>query len=132
GYLAPGEHGVAAGATYEYRHWEEGRAKRENLAQLADAEYEWITSARGVRVVASDRCPIAGPLDPNSDPARMIYASTGHGSMGMTTSHFAAAVIAAQITGGMPPATRAVEAQLAPARFRERQAKRGYRYGAEG
>ncbi len=137
GYLAPsvsshGEGRVAAGATYEYRHWKEGRAKRENLEQLAGHEYEWIASARGIRVVASDRCPIAGPLDPNGEPARMIYVSTGHGSMGMTTSHFAAAIIAAQITGGMPPATRTVEAQLTPARFRERQAKRGYRYGAEG
>lgn len=130
--VAPGARLLAAGATYEYRHWEEGRAKRENLAQLATHDYEWMMSARGVRVVASDRCPIAGPLDPNGEEARKTYVSTGHGSMGMTTSHFAAAIIAAQITGGMPPATRAVEAQLAPARFRGRQAKRGYRYGAEG
>jgi hypothetical protein len=63
------------------------------------------------------------------EPLAHCYVSTGHGSAGNVSAHLAAAVVCAHLTGDCPPLARAVEAALSPARFRERQARRGIRHG---
>jgi tRNA 5-methylaminomethyl-2-thiouridine biosynthesis bifunctional protein len=128
GYLVPGADTVAAGSTYEYRAWAPEAATAANLQQLAGRAYSWQARARGVRTVSSDRTAIAGPLiDTTHVSPALLYASTGHGSMGNVTSHFAGALISAQITGDLPPMSPALVAALAPLRFRERQARRSKR-----
>jgi tRNA 5-methylaminomethyl-2-thiouridine biosynthesis bifunctional protein len=131
GYLAPGGGLLAAGATYEYRPWDPDEATRANLRQLAGHAFEWRHRARGTRTTTSDRVAIAGPLfDVEGRSLAPLYASTGHGSMGNVSSHFAAALIAAQITGDAPPMGPGLAAALSPLRFRERQRRRGFRHGA--
>ena len=49
--------------------------------------------------------------------------------MGNVTSHYAGAVVSAQLLGDFPPLTTTLEAALSPLRFRQRQARRGYRHG---
>jgi tRNA 5-methylaminomethyl-2-thiouridine biosynthesis bifunctional protein len=127
GYLVPGASAVAAGSTYEYRAWTPEAATEANLAQLAGHGYTWQGRARGVRTVSSDRVAIAGPVIATGPSPGSLYASTGHGSMGNVTSHFAGALIAAAITGDLPPMSPSLAAALAPLRFRERQARRGVR-----
>jgi hypothetical protein len=50
--------------------------------------------------------------------------------MGTVTSHFCAALIAASVCGEFLPAEPALAALVSPQRFRARQARRGYRFGA--
>ncbi len=131
GYLVPEGRGVAAGATYEHRPWDPAEASRANLAQLEGLPYVWRGRHRGTRTVSSDRTPVAGRLyDPEGSPYPELYVSTGHGSQGNVGAHIGAAVVAALITGDCPPLPRELEATLSPLRFRERQARRGYRHGA--
>ena len=141
GYLVPHEGQLAAGATYEYQPWDPARASRQNLLQLGDRPLTWRRRIRGTRTVSSDRTAIAGQLIgapggagqrdvPASPAGATIYVSTGHGSMGNVSSHFAGALIAARICGDAPPMSPALEAQLSPLRFRDRQQRRGYRQGA--
>jgi len=131
GYLAPTGSLLAAGATYEHRPWHPEQATQRNLAQLGARDYQWRRRIRGTRSVSSDRLPVAGYLyGPDALPLAGKLVSTGHGSMGTVTSHVAGAVIAAMLTGDFAPLTRDLEAAMSPLRFRERQARRGFRHGA--
>ena len=132
GYLVPSADGLlAAGSTYEHRPWDPDTATRANLRQLEGVRHAWRYRCRGTRSVSSDRSAIAGPLfDPSGQPLPGLYVSTGHGSAGNVSAHLAGAVVAAQILGDCPPLERGVEAALSPRRFRERQARRGYRHTA--
>ena len=124
GYLAPIASGVAAGATFEHRPWPVEAATAHNLRQLSGRRHRWIARARANRAVASDRTPIVGEI------AAGLTVSSAHGAMGMTTAPFAGAIVASRLTGDFPPLQRNVEALVEPARFRRRQARRGYRFGA--
>ena len=131
GYLAPADGKLGVGATYEYRDWAPGAARQANLQQLQPADYAWQASYRGVRSVSSDRTPIAGQLtDLDGNGQRDRYVSTGHGSMGTVSSHYGAALVTARITGEFAPMSLAIQQALAPLRFRQRQARRGYKFGS--
>jgi glycine/D-amino acid oxidase-like deaminating enzyme len=132
GYLVPGGNGLlAVGSTYEYQPWDPHAASRANLAQLAGHRYRWRYRCRGTRSVSSDRTAVAGPLfDPDGRAVPDLYVTTGHGSAGNVSTHLAAALLTAHITGDCPPLQRCLEAALSPLRFRERQARRGYRHNA--
>ncbi len=118
------------GGNYEYQPWSPERATAHNLAKVQQP-LRWLGRVRAVRVTSSDRVPVAGALlDPGQQPIANRLVSVGHGSLGMTSSHLCAALITSQLTGSAPPLTRALEQALAPARFRQRQARRGYRFGA--
>ncbi len=132
GYLVPaGADGVAAGSTYEHAPWDPAEATRANLAQLAGHAHRWLGRRRGTRTVSSDRTAIAGRLfDAGGEPLPDLWVSTGHGSAGNVSAPLAAAVIAAQVSGDCPPLARSLEAALSPRRFRQRQARRGYRHNA--
>ena len=123
-YLAPTESGVVVGATFEHRPWPEAEATDHNLASIRGRDCRWIARARATRTMASDRTPIIGELAPD------LYVSTAHGAMGMVSAPFAGAIIASRISGDFAPLDRGIEALVAPHRFRERQARRGYRFGA--
>ncbi|MDD9962801.1 MAG: tRNA (5-methylaminomethyl-2-thiouridine)(34)-methyltransferase MnmD [Gammaproteobacteria bacterium] len=124
GYLAPISSGVVAGATFEHRPWPAEDATAHNLRPLDGHRHRWVGRFRANRAIASDRTPIVGEL------AEGLTVSTAHGAMGMTTAPFAGAIVASRLTGDFPPLERTVEALVEPARFRRRQARRGYRLGA--
>ncbi|MYE85531.1 MAG: FAD-dependent oxidoreductase, partial [Gammaproteobacteria bacterium] len=124
GYLAPVNSGVVAGATFEHRPWPAEDATAHNLRPLDGHRHRWVGRFRANRAIASDRTPIVGEL------AEGLAVSTAHGAMGMTTAPFAGAIVASRLTGDFPPLERTVEAFVEPARFRRRQARRGYRFGA--
>ncbi len=126
GYLAPTGDGVVAGATFEHRAWPVRQATERNLRPVAGRAYRWKARARAARTIASDRTPIVGELAPG------LYASTAHGSMGMVSAPFAAALIASHLTGDLVPLDPVVAALVAPGRFHARQARRGFRMGAVG
>ena len=91
----------------------------------------WLDRARGTRGVTSDRLPVAGRLfDLQARSLANTYVTTGHGSMGTVFAPLAGAVVAALISGDFPPLERDLEQSLSSARFRTRQARRGYRHGA--
>lgn len=136
GYLAPLADGFAVGASYEYQPWPEADATSNNqrilqrLTGVAEAALSWQARSRGERSVSSDRLPIAGELiDQNGVTLTGRYVSTGHGSMGTVSSHYAAAELVSRITGDFSPLGDGAEL-LSPARFRVRQARRGYRFAA--
>lgn len=135
GYVVPGAGGLVVGTTYEYRPWPAGSATAANLRQLPEdvgRAARWLGRARGTRAVTSDRLPVAGRLfDLNAHPLTNAYATTGHGSMGTVFAPFAGAVVASLISGDFPPLERDLEQALSSARFRTRQARRGYRHGAQ-
>lgn len=117
---------------------------RENLAALKavgfeDAEGARLLSARRrVRATSPDRLPVAGPL-PEAAAFEDAYAGlrTGNlhlsyppapwdgsfsvlgtlGSRGFLTAPLAAEELAAQLTGGISPLPRALQAAVSPARF---------------
>ena len=124
GYLAPAACGVVAGATFEHRAWPVRQASESNLRAVAGRPYRWKGRARATRTIASDRMPIVGELAPG------LYVSTAHGSMGMVSAPFAAAMLSSRMTGDYAPVDPAVAELVAPERFRRRQARRGFRMGA--
>ncbi len=137
GYLAPGHKSLVVGATYEYQPWPAARARATNRAHLerlagtTAAGSRWLAAARGSRCVSSDRTAIAGELFTASGEAQPLkLVSTGHGSMGAASSHYCAALLTARLLGDFQPLTPALGKLLSPLRFRERQARRGYRLGA--
>lgn len=133
GYLIPRDGDLLAGTTYEYRRWDPADATATNLQQLADAGRQglWLARFRATRCVSSDRTPIAGRLyDADLTPLANLYVVTGLGSMGTVFSQFAGALVAAQICGEFAPMTTALESAMSSARFRVRQARRGFRHGA--
>jgi hypothetical protein len=50
--------------------------------------------------------------------------------MGTVSAHFSAALIAADIVGDFAPMSPSLRELLSPLRFRLRQRKRGYKFGA--
>ncbi len=138
GYLAPlGGHCLAVGATYEYQPWPPGQATQANLKTLSRLvgdpadDCRPIDCYRASRCVSSDRTPVVGALvDLNGRENVDRFVSVGHGSMGTVTAHIAAALIGARVRGGVLPLTRPLADLVSPARFRIRQKKRGYRFGA--
>lgn len=121
---------ILTGGNYEYAPWQPAQATAHNLSKVPSSA-RWLGRWRGVRMTSSDRLPIAGPLaDRQLQPSNNRWVSVGHGSQGMTTSFMAAAAIASQLAGMAPALDTQLEAHLAPLRFRQRQARRGYRFGA--
>ncbi len=140
GYLAPlDETTIGVGATYEYQPWPQERATEANLKHLqrllgevGEALPRSREQKRAIRCVSSDRNPVIGPLtdlEGNEDVHRLV--SVGHGSMGTVTSHLAATLITATLTGQFEPLDARLLALVSTSRFRNRQARRGYRFGAE-
>ncbi len=123
GYLVPNGGRLAVGATYEHQPWTPAAATAHNLRQLAGRPYQWSSRYRAARCIASDRTAVAGELTEN------CLVTTAHGSMGMVTAPYCAALVASRATGDFAPMTGALEALLAPERFRDRQARRGLRHG---
>ncbi|MGI9325722.1 MAG: tRNA (5-methylaminomethyl-2-thiouridine)(34)-methyltransferase MnmD [Pseudomonadales bacterium] len=118
------------GGNYEYQPWSPQHATAHNLAKVQQP-LRWLGRVRAVRVTSSDRIPVAGALlDSAQQRIGNRLVSVGHGSLGMTSSHLCAALLSSQLRGSAPPVTRELEQALAPARFRQRQARRGYRFGA--
>lgn len=134
GYVVPGTDRLILGTTYEYRPWSLDSATEANLRQLPESvghSARWLDRARGTRAVTSDRLPVAGRLfDLQARALVNAYVTTGHGSMGTVFAPLAGAVVAALICGDFPPLERDLEEALSSARFRARQARRGYRQGA--
>lgn len=131
-YLIPTDQGLAAGSTYEHRPWAPDRATAANLEQLVGSGCSPVARWRGTRSVSSDRTAIAGPLYRADGAVEAgLWVSTGHGSAGNVSTHLAAALITAELLGDAPPLARDAAAALSPWRFRERQARRGPRHGAE-
>jgi tRNA 5-methylaminomethyl-2-thiouridine biosynthesis bifunctional protein len=128
GYIVPVEDGCVVGATYEYEPWDPEQATAHNLELnahlLADGVLGQTNSAhkRAPRCVASDRTPVVGPVDDGR------WVSTGHGSFGTASAPLGASILASRILGWIPPVSSAIEGLLNPARFVERQARRGIRH----
>jgi tRNA 5-methylaminomethyl-2-thiouridine biosynthesis bifunctional protein len=139
GYLAPiDEATIGVGATYEYEPWPVDEATEANLRHVqrllgkAQEELEAAEHTKAVRCVSSDRNPVVGPLvsiEGTEDVGRLV--SVGHGSMGTVTSHVAASLISTTLTGQFEPMDARLLELIGSARFRNRQARRGYRFGAE-
>ena len=132
GYVAPLPDGDAVvGATFEYQPWAPADAIAHNLAKLAGRPHQHRHSVRRLRAVTSDRTPIAGAVyDEAGAPVPGLYLNTGHGSLGASSSHYCADLIASQLTGEVAAVNDAVLQACSSLRFRERQARRGYRHGA--
>ena len=123
-YLAPTAAGVVIGATFEHRPWPQSQATAHNLKPIGSYRHRWTGRVRATRTMASDRTPIIGELEPG------LYVSTAHGAMGMVSAPFAGAIIVSRLTGDFAPLAASIETIVAPERFRKRQARRGYRFGA--
>ncbi len=128
---------VAVGATYEYEPWPVAQATGANLTHVQRVLGEdWpgtvaTEQRKAERCVSSDRSPVVGALTDlqgGRDIGRLV--SVGHGSMGTVTSHLAASLIGATLTGQFEPLDDRLLALLSSARFRDRQRRRGYRFGA--
>lgn len=148
GYVAPVDierslFGV--GATYEYEPWPEDRASAANrvhVERLAGEGFEPFSSRKAERCVSSDRNPVIGRLYPLEEGANATdieesatdgvdrLVTVGHGSMGTVTSHLAATLIEASLTGQFEPLAKQELALVSARRFRTRQARRGYRFDA--
>ncbi|MEM1229492.1 MAG: hypothetical protein AAGI15_03070, partial [Pseudomonadota bacterium] len=120
------------GASYEYSPWAPRRASAHNRSttgvETAGSARLW---QRSMRTVSSDRLPVAGMLhSADAQPLPDLWASAGHGSHGFTTAPLCAAHLAALLTGMAPVIGLDIAAAIDPARFRARQARRGYRFGA--
>lgn len=131
GYVAPlGDGDCIVGATYEYKPWDADDATAHNLARLTTPAQS-IAHYRATRAVASDRMPIAGAVfDRDQCPVDGLWLSTGHGSMGATTSHICGDLIASRLAGEIPAMSAEEEAAITSLRFRQRQRRRGFRHGA--
>ena len=137
GYVTPGQtHWTAAvGSTYEYTPWDASRATEANLQRLPESQRagaQSIGHARATRCVSSDRLPVVGDVyDQNHVCVANVHVLTALGSMGNVYSHYAGEVLASQICGEFPPADESISEAWSSLRFRRRQARRGYRLGAQ-
>jgi D-amino-acid dehydrogenase len=117
-YLVPWPGGrVACGGTFE----DVGYDTRPTAAGLRDLLRECVTIAPGLaeatftevrvglRPVSSDDRPILGPLSGWSN----VHVCTGHGAEGLLMGPYSAALVAAAMTGTIPPEL----APYGPARF---------------
>jgi tRNA 5-methylaminomethyl-2-thiouridine biosynthesis bifunctional protein len=154
GYLARGADGwLGVGATYEFDAAEQGTPIPDddphpgNLQRLqrllaAPPAVEVSGVFDGVRCVARDRLPFAGPIAneaaalaqaaamrgahlPDLPRRPGLYGLFALGSRGLTLAPLAAELIAAQIEGEPWPVERPLAAALDPARFLLRRLRRG-------
>ena len=139
GYVTPLPAGdedavLAVGATYEHAPWPVQRATRANLdhlTALASAPGRPVAAVKAERTVSSDRNPVIGTLyDLDETPCEARLVSVGHGSMGTVSAHLGASLIAGRLGIGLVPLAAPSRALVSPLRFRRRQARRGYRFGA--
>ena len=134
-YLMPKNNQLYVGSTYETKAWKQGEATKKNLESLPRLEVietKWLSKWRASRCSSSDRIPVVGKLvDYNGQHLRNLYASLAMGSMGNIFSHFAAEIIASQISNDFPPLTHSLLENISPLRFRKRQKRRGYRLQAK-
>lgn len=123
GYTIPGTDAWVVGSSYEQRPWPSAEATASNIQGnrpfIGTGPITPISHKRGPRCVSSDRDPIIGPL------GNQRWITTAHGSMGTSSAPLAAAIIASQIMGWVPPASSRVLGCVDPSRFRARQARRG-------
>ena len=122
GYYLPQGNSCIVGATYEYRPWQTANAtqqNRENNAAYLHENSRWDARFRAARTVSSDRLPVVGKLEPS------VWIATAFGSMGTSAAPLAAAQIASELLGWIPPVSVALEQALSPKRFVERQERRG-------
>ena len=125
GYVVPHETHLTIGATYEYKPWTLEAASAHNIelnSAYLGACIAPLSRIRAARAVSSDRVPLVGQLGEN------VWVASAHGSMGTSSAPFAAAVVASELLGWIPPASPAVVALLNPLRFLARQARRGVRH----
>ncbi|MEM8767433.1 MAG: hypothetical protein AAGE43_08325, partial [Pseudomonadota bacterium] len=151
--LVEGGNVVGVGATYEYEPWVPTRATAANLEhvrRLTGAVGRSIGFQKGERCTSSDRNPVAGCLTTidgaaygspstlntpsetgaSAESINHRLVNVGHGSMGTVSAHLGAAVIESLLLGLPPVLDGELQALVDPARFRTRQARRGYRFGA--
>ena len=123
GYAIPDEDAWVVGSSYEYRPWEPAHASAYNINAnrrfIGAGEVTPLHHKRAARCVSSDRDPIIGRL------SERRWISTAHGSLGTSYAPLAAAIIASDLMGWVPPVSRRVLACVEPRRFIERQARRG-------
>lgn len=122
GYFVPDRQICTVGATYEYTPWTADQASasnRQHNAAYLQPDALWTGRHRAARTVSSDRLPVVGRL------ADSVWIATAFGSMGTSAAPFAAAQVASELCGWVPPMSPALEQALAPARFAQRQARRG-------
>jgi tRNA 5-methylaminomethyl-2-thiouridine biosynthesis bifunctional protein len=138
GYLAPIDDAtIGVGATYEYEPWPAEKATEANMRhvqRVLDAGWTpaGVDYRKATRCVSSDRNPVVGPLTDEAGKQNVHrLVSVGHGSMGTVTGHLAATLIGATLTGQFEPLSDRLLALVSSRRFRERQQRRGYRFGAE-
>jgi glycine/D-amino acid oxidase-like deaminating enzyme len=122
GYYLPDGRSCTVGATYEYAPWKVAKATAQN--HLNNVPYLhphalWNARFRAARTVSSDRLPVVGQLDPT------VWIATAFGSMGTSAAPFAAAQVASELLGWIPPVSTALAQALSPTRFLARQARRG-------
>ena len=131
GYIAPCRGGMVIGSTYEYSDWLPDDARQANLAPWLNTGRH-RASFRGNRTITSDRVAIIGALfDRDGAPVPGLRVSTGFGSTGMSSAPLAGECIAAELAGEFAPVTRELSEAVSSERFRERQARRGVRMGAQ-
>ena len=131
GYLAPCPGGMVIGSTYEYRAWPKAEAIAANLKPWRQ-HGQHRASFRAYRTITSDRVCIVGKLYAQDlTPIPNLRISTGFGSTGMSSAPLAGECIAAELAGEFAPVTCDIETAISSLRFRERQARRGARMGAD-
>lgn len=123
GYAIPGEDAWVVGSSYEYRPWEPKHATAYNINAnrrfIGTGDVSSLHHKRAARCVSSDRDPVIGRL------SETRWISTAHGSLGTSSAPLAAAIIASDLLGWVPPVSRRVLACVEPRRFIARQARRG-------
>lgn len=126
GYTIPNDDSWTIGSSYEYRPWAPEDASAENVARnrrfIGQGDIHLLRHRRAARCVSSDREPVIGRLDERT------WITTAHGSMGTSSAPFAAAIIASDLLGWLPPIAPEVAPAISPQRFIARQARRGIKY----
>ncbi|MGM0481088.1 MAG: bifunctional tRNA (5-methylaminomethyl-2-thiouridine)(34)-methyltransferase MnmD/FAD-dependent 5-carboxymethylaminomethyl-2-thiouridine(34) oxidoreductase MnmC [Pseudomonadota bacterium] len=123
GYMIPADNGQhCIGATFNRADDSEQLRSSddvENLASLQDCcAQPWsdtlqvVGSRASVRATSPDHMPIAGQLSAN----RAVISALG--SRGLTSAPLLAEIIAAQLTGGLPPLAADCLRRLSPQRYR--------------
>jgi tRNA 5-methylaminomethyl-2-thiouridine biosynthesis bifunctional protein len=129
GYLTPYNHetnGYILGASF--KPWDESKALKaqddqENLERLNEQlnqqiESKHVKSLRAsMRCSSKDRAPIIGRAEGLSGETDHIYLSLAHGSHGIISSSYAAAIIKAQLENRFIPATKTVLSAISLKRF---------------
>ena len=132
GYLSPSKNGIhVAGSTFEKwtkhtdvtteNHDDNIYKLKNNVAALADENFEIQSGRAGMRVATNDRFPVVGAV-PNHNN---IYVSSAFGSHGLVGSITAAHLIADLLRGGVCSLSADTVSALSAYRFIERAAKKG-------